>query len=58
MPQITHTELNTAAQKYRKELLIMAVLGLGLTLKHMTLRTGIRYKETVGELDGPVELMP
>lgn len=58
MPQITHTELNEAAQKYRKELLIMAVLGLQGTLKHMTLRTGVRYKETVGELDGPVELMP
>jgi hypothetical protein len=24
----------------------------------MTLRTGVRYKETVGELTGPVELMP
>ncbi len=58
MPTISHTDLNTAAQKYRKELLIMAVIGLGMTLKHMTLRTGIRYKETVGELDGPVELMP
>ena len=58
MPTISHTELNTAAQKYRKELLIMAVIGLGMSLKHMTLRTGIRYKETVGELDGPVELMP
>lgn len=58
MPTISHNELNTAAQKYRKELLIMAVIGLGQTLQHMTLRTGIRYKETVGELDGPVELMP
>lgn len=58
MPTINHTELNTAAQKYRNELLLMAVLGLSETLKHMTLRTGIRYKETVGQLDGPVELMP
>lgn len=58
MPTINSTELNTAAQKYRKELLIMAVLGLGQTLPHLTLRTGIRYKETVGEVDGPVELMP
>lgn len=58
MPTISNTDLNTAAQKYRKELLIMAVLGLGQTLQHMTLRTGIRYKETVGELSGPVELMP
>jgi len=58
MPTVSSTSLNTAAQKFRKELLIMAVLGLADTLKHMTLRTGIRYKETVGELSGPVELMP
>lgn len=58
MPQVNHTELNKAAQKFRKELLIMAVLGLADTLQHMTLRTGVRYKETVGELGGPVELMP
>lgn len=58
MPTVSHVELNKAAQKFRKELLIMAVLGLGNTLQHMTLRTGVRYKETVGELSGPVELMP
>ncbi len=58
MTTVSHVELNKAAQKFRKELLIMAVLGLGDTLKHMTLRTGVRYKETVGELTGPVELMP
>jgi hypothetical protein len=58
MPSVSSTSLNTAAQKFRKELLIMAVLGLGGTLQHMTLRTGVRYKETVGELTGPVELMP
>lgn len=58
MPTVSHVELNKAAQKFRKELLIMAVLGLADTLKHMTLRTGVRYKETVGELSGPVELMP
>lgn len=58
MPTVSHVELNKAAQKFRKELLIMAVLGLSETLQHMTLRTGVRYKETVGELSGPVELMP
>lgn len=58
MPTVSHVELNKAAQKFRKELLIMAVLGLNDTLQHMTLRTGVRYKETVGELNGPVELMP
>lgn len=58
MPTVSHVELNKAAQKFRKELLIMAVLGLKNTLQHMTLRTGVRYKETVGEMTGPVELMP
>lgn len=58
MPTVSHTSLNTAAQKFRKELLIMAVIGLARTLEHMTLRTGVRYKETVGEMSGPVELMP
>lgn len=58
MPTVSHVELNKAAQKFRKELLIMAVIGLARTLDHMTLRTGVRYKETVGELSGPVELMP
>jgi hypothetical protein len=58
MPTVTSDSLNTAAQKYRKDLLIMAVIGLERTLAHMTLRTGIRYKETVGEINGPVELMP
>lgn len=58
MPTVNSESLNTAAQKFRTELLIMAVLGLDTTLQHMTLRTGIRYMETVGEIDGPVELMP
>lgn len=58
MPTVSHDTLNKAAQKFRKELLIMAVIGLENTLAHMTLRTGIRYKETVGDMDGPVELMP
>ena len=58
MPTVNATSLNTAAQKFRTELLIMMVLGLDRTLQHLTLRPGIRYKETVGELSGPVELMP
>lgn len=58
MPTVSHVELNKAAQQFRKELLIMAIIGLERTLQHMTLRTGIRYLETVGELDGPAELMP
>jgi len=56
--QVNHTDLNKSAQQFRKELLIMAVLGLGRSLPHFTLRTGIRYAETVGQLDGPIELRP
>lgn len=36
----------------------MPVIGLESTLKHMTLRTGIRYEETVGELSGGIEIGP
>lgn len=55
---ITPDELAKSAAKFRKELLIMSVIALQNTLQHMSLRTGIRYKETVGELSGSIELGP
>jgi len=55
---ITPDELAKSAAKYRKELLIMSIIALQNTLQHMSLRTGIRYKETVGELSGSIELGP
>lgn len=55
---ITTEELAKSAVKYRKELLIMSVIALQNTLQHMSLRTGIRYKETVGELSGDIEIGP
>ena len=55
---ITPDELAKSAAKYRKELLIMSVIALQNTLQHMSLRTGIRYKETVGELSGSIEMGP
>lgn len=55
---ITPDALAKSAAKYRKELLIMSVIALANTLQHMSLRTGIRYKETVGELSGAIELGP
>ncbi len=55
---ITPEELAKSAVKYRKELLIMAVIALESSLRHMSLRTGIRYKETVGELSGTIEIGP
>ncbi len=55
---ITPEELAKSAHKYRKELLAMAVIALGTSLQHMTPRTGIRYKETVGEISGSIEIGP
>ncbi len=55
---ITPADLEKSAAKYRKELLIMSVIALQSTLQHMSLRTGIRYKETVGELSGSLEMGP
>lgn len=55
---ITPEELAKSAAKYRKELLIMPIIALQNTLKHMSLRTGVRYKETVGELSGTIEMGP
>ena len=60
MPSFTVTEasLQKSAVQYRKELLLLAILGLDKILPYFTLRTGIRYKEVVGTLDGPFELRP
>ena len=45
-------KLTTSAAKLRKELLRMPLMALRDFLGHVTLRTGIRYSETVGELTG------
>lgn len=55
---ITPEELATSARKYRSELIMQPVHALADTLKHMNLRTGIRYSETVGELSGDIEMGP
>ena len=51
-------KLSTSAAKLRKELLRMPLMALRDFLGHVTLRTGIRYSETVGELTGHMELGP
>lgn len=58
MVTITPEELALSAAKYRKELLMMPVIALQSSLEHMSLRIGIRGKETVGELDGSIEIGP
>lgn len=55
---ITPETLSQSAAKYRREILMMPVFALGEFLKHVSLRTGIRYSETVGELSGTMELGP
>lgn len=54
----TAEELAKTAIKYRKVFLMMAVIGLEETKQHMSIRPGIRYKETVGELSGSIEIGP
>ena len=51
-------KLSTSAAKLRKELLRMPLMALRDFLAHVTLRTGIRYSETIGELTGSMELGP
>ena len=55
---ITPDELAKSAHKFRKELLIMAVIALNSSLVHMKLRTGVCYRETVGQLEGGIEIGP
>lgn len=55
---ITPEALATSAAKYRKELLMMPVIALKTSLDHMTLRIGVRGKETVGQLSGNMEMGP
>ena len=58
MVTITPEELSISAQKFRKDLLMMPVIALSVSLAHMTLRLGVRGKETVGQLDGDIEIGP
>lgn len=55
---ITEESLAKSAAKFRPELLLLMILGMKESLPHFSLRTGVRYSETVGTLDGPAELRP
>jgi hypothetical protein len=56
--KITDDDLSKTARKYRSELLMMPVMALENSLKYMSLRPGIRYSETVGELSGDMQFGP
>ena len=56
--QFTPEEFQEAATKYRKELLMLPIIGVQDTLQFMTARPGIRYKENVGALSGDAQFGP
>ena len=47
-----------AATIYRKDLLMLPIIGIQDTLQWMTSRPGIRYKENVGALSGDAQFGP
>lgn len=55
---ITPQSLAQSAIKYRKELLKMPLFAMEKLLPYVTLRTGVRYKEIVGELSGNMQIAP
>ncbi|WP_304731577.1 hypothetical protein [Paramuribaculum intestinale] len=56
--KITDQDLATSARTYRKDLLMVPVHALAKSLQHMTLRSGVRHSEKVGELTGDIEMGP
>ena len=56
--QITPDSLNTSFAKYRKDLIQIPSRALDEVAKYMSRRVGVRGKETVGQLDGDMEIGP
>lgn len=54
----TLQEFQEAATKWRADLLMLPIIGCQETLKFMTARPGIRYKENVGDLSGDAQFGP
>ena len=54
----TLQEFQEAAAKWRADLLMLPIIGCQETLKFMTARPGIRYKENVGALSGDAQFGP
>ena len=54
----TLQEFQEAATKWRSDLLTLPIIGIQETLKYMTARPGIRYKENVGALSGDAQFGP
>jgi len=54
----TLQEYQEAATKWRSDLLMLPIIGIQDTLKFMTSRPGIRYKEQVGAISGDAQFGP
>lgn len=54
----TLQEYQEAATKWRPDLLKLPIIGCNETLKYMTARPGIRYKEQVGAISGDAQFGP
>ena len=54
----TPQQFQEAATKYRRELLMLPIIGCYETLQYMTGRPGIRYKENVGAISGDAQFAP
>lgn len=56
LPAITVQQLNETGHRYRSELLRLPVIGIERSTRFMTLRPGVRYKETVFSPEFQAEL--
>ena len=56
--KVTPESLNESAQKFRKELLMLTIMGMKKITPYFTVRTGILFKETVGTIDGAFDFRP
>ena len=55
--ELSEILVNSGA-KFRKEIIAMPVVALEKTLKHMTIRRGVRGDETVGTYESGAEVRP
>ena len=54
--QITPESLAQTFQTYREQLIVQPMLAMQDSLQHMSIKTGIRYRETIGEMSGNFQL--
>ena len=54
----TLAQYQEAATIYRKDLLMLPIIGIQESLQYMTGRPGIRYKEEVASISGDAQFAP